>query len=319
MRINKKYIVLFSVLTVMMLVVIHSCKKDEPVPPNPYDDVDYGTTTDPTPPDPNSIVGIHNNIFKTRCAKSGCHDGNFEPDFRTVESSYATLVYHRIKKNSPDTAFMFRVVPYDTAKSVLHERLTNCCFVTQDDRMPQDIIGVPLQQNLIDNIVNWIMSGAKDMFGNVPTYPNTSPKILYYFATNSTYSLNYSADTNRMDSIFYNPFYAPNNTTMNLIFFVEDDSTSIANMQVNQLKISTKADDFTSPALVASYTATYVYLPPPQDVEFHLVSLNTATLPNSDTLFMRYYVNDGDHPDTEFPTTNLMFPYKTYWSFFVKP
>src|SRR5688572_4749554 len=139
--IKKKNIILLSCLALILLVIVHSCKKDDELPHNPYDDVNYGTTTSPTPPDPNSIVGIHNNIFHPRCAKSGCHDGNFEPDFRTVESSYATLVYHRIKKNSPDSAFTFRVVPYDTSKSVLHERLTNCCFVTQDDRMPQDIIG----------------------------------------------------------------------------------------------------------------------------------------------------------------------------------
>ena len=313
--IKRKYIILFSFLALAALVIIHSCKKDEELPPNPYDGVNYGGTTTPTPPDPNSIVGIHNNILFPRCAKSGCHDGHFEPDFRTVESSYATLVYHRIKKNSPDTAFTFRVVPYDTAKSVLHERLTNCCFVTQDDRMPQDIIGVPLQQNLINNIVNWIMGGAKDMFGNVPTYPNTSAKILFYYATDPTYTQNYGVDTNRMDSIYYNPFYVPNNTTLVLAFQTSDDSTAISNMQVNKLKISTKADDFSS---ALSYTANYVYINP--NLELHILQINTATLPNSDTLFMRYYINDGDHPlDTELPTTNLVFPYKTYWSFFVKP
>lgn len=316
---NKKYIIFLSVITLVALVIIHSCKK-EAAPPNPYDDVNYGGATPSTPPDPNSIVGIHNNIFKTRCSKSGCHDGNFEPDFRTVESSYATLVYHRIKKNSPDSAFTFRVVPYDTAKSVLHERITNCCFVTQDDRMPQDIIGPAgqLPQSQIQNIVNWIMAGAKDMFGNVPTYPNTSPKILYYYATDATYTANYGDANNRIDSIFYNPFYVPNSSTLNLAFFVEDDSTAIANMLLNQLQISTSPDDFSSP--VASYTATYVNLPPPQNLKFHLVSINTGTLPNSDTLFMRYFVNDGDHPtNTQFPTDNLVIQYKTYWSFFVKP
>ena len=244
MKLNKKNIILFSVLAVMVLVIIDSCKKD-PVPHNPYDDVNYGGTTAPTPPDPNSIVGIHANILKTRCAKSGCHDGNFEPDFRTVESSYATLVYHRIKKNSLDTAYTFRVVPYDTSKSVLYARLTRCNFASTSgcDRMPQDIIGVPLQQNLIDNISYWINHGAKDMFGNVPTYPNTAPKILYYYATDATYTLNFGADTNRIDSVFYNPFYVPNNSVLNLAFFVEDDSTSVPNMQVNTVKISTKMDD----------------------------------------------------------------------------
>lgn len=314
---HKKHILLFSALTLMVLVIIHSCKKDDELPPNPYDDVNYGTSTPPTPPDPNSIIGIHQNILFPRCAKSGCHDGNFEPDFRTVESSYATLVYHRLKKNSLDSSFTFRVVPYDTGMSVLYQRITKCNFASTSgcDRMPQDIIGVPLAQNLINNISTWIRNGAKDMFGSVASYPNTAPKILYYYATDSAYQKNYGDVNNRMDSIFYNPFFVPNNKILNLLFLVEDDSTAVASMQVNNLKISTKADDFSS---ALSYTATYIYVNP--TTEFHMVTLNTSSLPNSDTLFMRYYVNDGDQPtNSEMPTTNLIFPYKTYWSFFVKP
>lgn len=314
--INKKNILLFFVIASVLLVIIHSCKKDEPLPHNPYDDIIHNTVIPPIPPDPNSMVGIHTNILKTRCSKSGCHDGNFEPDFRTVESSYATLVYHRVKKNSPDTAFTFRVVPYDTARSVLHERLTNCCFVNQDDRMPQDIIGVPLPQAQINNIAHWIMGGAKDMFGNVSSYPNTQPKILYYYATNKLIGgINYGETNNRIDSVFYNPFYVPKDSMLYIAFLVEDDSTAIANLQVNTLKISTKPDDFSS---AFTYSASYFYVNP--NLQFHLATIHTGTLPKSDTLFMRYFVNDGDHiSNTQFPTDNLALPYKTYWSFFVKP
>jgi hypothetical protein len=181
--------------------------------------------------------------------------------------------------------------------------------------MPQDIIGTELPQSDINHIITWIMNGARDMFGNLPSYPNTAPKILYYYATDSVYKANFGDANNRMDSIYYNPFYVKNHSTLNLAFFVQDDSTAISAMQVNKLKISTKADDFSS---ALSYTGTYINVNP--STQFYLVTLNTGTLPNSDTLFMRYYVNDGQHPnDTEFPTTNLVFPYKTYWSFFVKP
>lgn len=312
-RQNKNIVLLASALFVLT-IAIYSCK-EEPLPPNPYDNVDYGSPTTQTPPDPNSIVGIHTNILKTRCSLPGCHDGHFEPDFRTVQSSYATLVWHYITKNSPDSAFTYRVKPYDTAKSVLYERITNCCFVNTNDIMPQDNIGIPLAKTQIENIANWIMNGAKDMFGNLPpAYPNSEPKILYYFATNSNYTANYGDANNRIDSVFYSPFYVPNNSTLNLAFFVDDDSTTTANMQVNKLKISLKPDDFTS---ATTYNATYFNVPPN---EFYLVSINTATLPNSDTLFMRYFVNDGDHAnDTEFPTNNLILPYKTFWSFYVKP
>ncbi len=314
---RKKPIVFLLIAVAMLMAVVHSCKKDETPPHNPYDDIIHDPIPVVIPPDPNSIVGIHATILKTECAKSGCHDGNFEPDFRTVESSYATLVYHKIKKNNAANSFVFRVVPKDTAKSVLHERLTNCCFVNQNDMMPQDIIGIPLPKAQIDNIVNWIMAGAKDMFGNLPSYPNTEPKILYYYATNKLAAggVNYGDTKNRIDSIFYNPFYVPSDSTLYLLFKVEDDSTAIANLQVNTLKISTKADDFSS---AISFPATYVYVNP--TTQFHLATINTGTLPKSDTLFMRYFVNDGDHANnTQFPTDNLVIQYKTYWSFFVKP
>src|SRR2546426_12312209 len=89
---------LILILFLFVLAFIHSCKKDKPT--NPYDGVNYNTDTTTSPsPDPNTIVGLHKNIFFPRCAKSGCHDGTFEPDYRTVQSTYATLVYQpTIKK-----------------------------------------------------------------------------------------------------------------------------------------------------------------------------------------------------------------------------
>jgi hypothetical protein len=314
MKKNKIPPIFFASIAIMLFFIsIHSCKKKEFEPPaNPYDSVDYGTPKTNTPPDPNSIAGIHANILKPRCAVPGCHDGNFEPDFRSVQSSFATLVYHPVKKNSPDSAFMFRVVPYNTAKSVLYERITNCCFVNQDDRMPQDNIGVPLQQDKIDNIANWIMGGAKDMFGQVPTYPNTEPRILYYVALDSVFQVELSATNNRIDSIPYNPFLLPSNKKVFVAVFLQDDSTSMQNMQVNQLKMSLDKDDFSSGW---SYTASYFTA---SGQEFFLANFNTSSFPKNQIIYMRYYVNDGDHANnTYFPTENLIDPYKTYWSFYV--
>src|SRR6188768_2497641 len=97
------------------LLFIFSCEKEKE-PGNPYDDVNYDTdtTTNPTV-DPNSIVGLHQNIFFPRCAKSGCHDGTFEPDYRTVMSTYSTLVYSPVVKPTVDSIsfFKLRVKPFD--------------------------------------------------------------------------------------------------------------------------------------------------------------------------------------------------------------
>ena len=87
---------------------------------------------------------------------------------RTPHSSFSTLVYHRINKNNLAQEFEYRVIPYDTANSVLWERITNCCFVNENDRMPQDNIGIAMPQEAIDQIGSWIMDGARDLSSNVP-------------------------------------------------------------------------------------------------------------------------------------------------------
>ena len=106
-------------VTLLSLVVI-GCKKedDTPLPANPFDNITYGTLPVEETPDPNSLVGIHSNILHPKCAVPGCHDGNFEPDFRTPQSSFATLVYHPIVKNNIAETFSTRVIPYNPTQSV---------------------------------------------------------------------------------------------------------------------------------------------------------------------------------------------------------
>src|SRR5688572_29120689 len=99
MNFMKRYSV--NVLAVMAMVVLFysSCSKDDEIPANPYDDINYDTdTTTEQNPDPYSITGLHKNIFNPKCNVPGCHDGTFEPDFRSVQSSYSTLVYQQVNK-----------------------------------------------------------------------------------------------------------------------------------------------------------------------------------------------------------------------------
>ena len=126
---------------VFLIAVVMSCSEDLGLD-NPYDGIDYGPG-DPKVEDldPFTITSLHRDIFQARCALPGCHDGRFEPDFRTVQSAYSTLVYHPIIKNNAENQFKYRVVPFDPDLSVLMERLSNCCFVNQDDGMPQTILG----------------------------------------------------------------------------------------------------------------------------------------------------------------------------------
>lgn len=287
-----------------------NCTEDN-LPINPYDDVDYG---DPTlvidTVSATSFVKLHRDILGPSCNVMGCHDGSFEPDFRTVESAYNTLVYHPIIKNNLDEEFTYRVVPGDTAKSVLHERLTNCCFVNTNDRMPQDNIGNSLPVADLDAVSAWILEGAKDITGAIPNEPNNLPNVEYFMVTNATYDSTYSE--NRIGGLFYNPFLMPNNEVVNFLLFVDDDKTFPENLLINNLQISEFQDDFSVAIDVPStlYVAQY---------EVWVALFNTAVLQSGKTYFMRYTINDGDNPtNTTYPNNQTSFVYKNMWSFTVQ-
>lgn len=113
-----------------------------------------------------SFMPIYFNIISTHCDVPACHDGNFEPNFSTLQSAYYTTVYHSVIKNTFDGEFDFRIQPYDTSRSLLIERLTNCCFSDVNDEMP--LLGQKLQQTQVDSIATWILSGAPDWRGKFP-------------------------------------------------------------------------------------------------------------------------------------------------------
>ena len=297
--------ILFIVAAVLF---VFSCEK---APDNPYESVNYDTDTTTTPvADPNSITGLHRNIFFPKCAKSGCHDGTFEPDYRTVMSTYSTLVYHPVIKTTVDSIsyFQLRVIPFNAGGSFLMERLTT----TTSDYMPSN--GNRLSSTDLDHIRNWINSGAKDENGNVPVAPNLPPLItglLAIDADSANQFIYYRVDSIRLDSIPYNPFVIHPNQNVYLIFGVEDDSTAYANLSTNQLKISYNKDDFSSAQVVnAAFNSI---------AQLWLVPISGNDYTPNDTVYFRYYVNDGDHVQpTEFPRDDYPFYYKSYCSFIVQ-
>lgn len=317
----KKKIVVCCFLISCLSLSLSSCwKESNPEPSNPYLQVKYLT-----PPilsdtlDPNSFVAIHRDILAPTCAQPGCHDGVFEPDFRSLESSYSTLVYAKIIKNNADSSFTFRVLPFDKLKSVLYERITNCCFVNQNDRMPQDNIGTPMASEKIERIGNWISGGAKDPFGNIPQYPNSEPKILYFYAVNSQFSP-LSNTENRIDSVFYNPFIVPANYAMNIAIAVEDDSTAVDQLSYNKLKMSYDPDNFSTSAPGYKEFQAYVFTYPGDGKKYFLANVNTNQFTSDRVVYFRFYTNDGDHAaNTEYPYSSLPLPYKTFFSFYIQP
>jgi len=304
-----------AILSILLFAI--ACEKDEVEPDNPFDKIDYGTgVTANDTLNPTSITGLHRNVFLPKCAVPGCHDGHFEPDFRSVQSSYSTLVYAPIVKNNDAGDFTYRVVPGDTALSVLHERVTNCCFVNADDRMPQDNIGTGLPQTDINNISSWILNGAQAANGSNPMRPDLQPVVALYITLNTTFNYEYSQLSNRVDSLIFNPFMLPDSVdSFYFVTFPEDDITPLADLQVNTLKVSANKDDFTN---AQSFQAVYFDIPGEQPV--WLVTVNASAFQVGQTYYMRYYVNDGQHTeDAEFPQNTSIDPYKTYWSFVVTP
>jgi hypothetical protein len=300
----------FLFFALIMSFIMMNCTEDD-FPINPYDGIDYGDTTlvvDTV--SSTSFVKLHRDVLGPSCNVMGCHDGSFEPDFRTVQSAYNTLVYHTIIKNNLAEDFTYRVVPGDTGLSVLHERLTNCCFVNTNDRMPQDNIGNALPEADLDAVAAWILEGAKDITGAIPNKPNNLPNVQYFLVMNATYDSTYSE--NRIGGLFYNPFLMPNNEQVNFIFRVKDDQTLARDMLLNQLSISEYSDDFSNAIMASAITFE-------QTNKVWLLSFNTAILQIGKTYFMRYTINDGDNPtNTTYPNNQTSFVYKNIWSFTVQ-
>lgn len=295
-----------SVFLISLLMVIHSCTKEDPDPANPYDSINYNTdTTGTQTPDPFSITGLHKNIFSTRCNVPGCHDGTFEPDFRTIQSSYSTLVYQRVTKvtvNNVDS-FIYRVIPFDTTNSFLHERITT----VTTDYMPSN--GNRLSQTEIQQINTWILNGAKDINGNIPVAPNNLPNITGYIAFDDAL-YQHRIDTVRYQQVSYNPFVVQQGDTIRIVFFVQDDSTAAQDLQLNQLKWSLDKDDFSGAQTVQ---AVYAGIFPVW------VATVNVTWPAGTQVYFRYYVRDNDNLATvEFPRNEQPIFYKWFYSFIVQ-
>lgn len=307
---------------------INSCKKEikriEPDhPANPYDGVDYGNNPDLIPIDTNSYLGLHKLIFTPKCGVPACHDGAFEPDFRTIEGSYNQLVYHNVIKNNATNSFTYRVVPNDTGNSWLHERITTGNTVL--GKMPlYDVLG----DWQIDAVENWILNGAKDIFGNSPTIPNYEPStggVLAYLNNFSGTRL----DTARDNVVA--PIKLPASSNIQLWFLLYDTDAS-GNfvpgwaLTHNKIKISEHPFDFSA---ATQYNLTVLPALTPQMLPipfaatgtapfYHSLIINTSSFTTGKTYYIRQYVKDASGVLTELPETGSPLYLSTYFSFIVQ-
>ncbi len=295
------------------------CKdKESTEPENPFASLNEAPVIPGDTVNASSFLGIHKNIFAVKCANPSCHDGSFEPDFRSVESTYNTLVYHPVIKQLDP--WNFRVMPFDTAKSWLWQRVNHERIISNGDtsggRMP--LYKDALSSAELSSISTWILNGARNVQGQVPTYPNQEPKVVAYGAFDPSFAIEYSKNENRIDSLAYNPFIVSSTDLIQILAVATDDSTAASAFQNCTLKFSLKRDDFSA---ATSLTCNYFEIPTPGETfKTWRATVNAANFPTDTTVYMRFYLNDGDHAtNTEFPLNESVFYYKTYWAFYIKP
>ncbi len=313
----KKYLLFLLIIPLLWA----SCTKD--LPPNPYAESNQGNdTTAAKTLDSSSIVGLHTLIFKPTCANSGCHDGTFEPDFRTIESSYNTLVYHPIIKNDPQGSYTYRVAPFNPDKSVLINRLT----VDIDGLsgiMPLAVdpgSDYPAKKGrYIAFVRKWISDGAPDMFGKLPSLGNREPQMRGVIGYDNSNQL---LERNPGNGSIKVPVGVPSIT---LWFAVDDDSTAPASLGYNKIKFSLFKDEFdTAPEESLQVSGSPLteddYFGEPAPYYHKITIQNTAQYgPSGTVVYFRIYVKDPQHDVTEIPENGSFDYIKKYFSFELIP
>ena len=302
-------------------------------PANPFDDIIYNEGMVPDMPvDSNTFVGLHTYIFSQSCNRPACHDGTFEPDFRTVMSAYNSLVLHPVFKNYTGTeALPYRVSPGNPDESMLYKRIT-IHDPPNFEIMPSS--GNPLPESSVALIKGWIQDGAKDIYGNDPVQSSIQP-FSYGLVANLPDFADVRIDTIR-GSVFSNPFLIPGgadqNVTLKFLYLEATpagDTILGSQLTYNKIKFSKNPFDFSDavelqmefnpfPELIESVFSEYYPIPLPYH---HSITFNPSDLGyvSGDLVFMRTYVQDSDHAEpTEIPQTDSQGVFLTYFSFIIE-
>ena len=325
---NNRYIAHYLTLGLVLSIVLYSCKKEinnieAETPMNPFDTIRYPGDSMGVPLDSTDFVGIHHYILSTTCAVPACHDGSFEPDFRTLQSAYNTLVYARVLKNNSNGDFTYRVNPGDAAGSWLHERITTDDAVL--GRMP---LYDTLSSREIELIRNWIDNGAKDIFGNSPV--QTAPQPTFFgvlaFVDDTTGARLETIRDTEVSSMHF-----PKNTTVDIWFGLFDQDLDgnflpANTFTYNKIKIANHLYDFTGAqeesmiVELLPYAGVVPFNPTVKAPYFHHYKINTSDYTAGEANYIRIYVKDADHSEpTEIPSSGTQVYLLTYFSFVVDP
>lgn len=311
--VKKNILITASAFLFFAVVFFTACKKDNYV--NPYDDPSLKPPTQN--PDlgslsPGNFAYLHYKIFKPTCANSGCHDGTFPPDFRTISSTYNTLVYQppikSILSASQTNPYKYRVWPSNADSSVLYKRLIFTDILAE--QMPLSASGDPFpywtghEAEYTQAVKSWINAGALDMFGNAPSLGNKQPQVTGLLGFNSG---SISGSFNRAGTQ-YPPLEVPAGVNIDIWFLISDDATPNSALSYNKVKVSRHMYDTTgAQTLPLNY---YTGSNPATGPDFsgagstftHYVTINTTGYTSGTIIYLRVYVDDNSQgAPTEIP------------------
>ena len=303
--------IIISISLITICIYLESCSK-EALPINQFGPNQQDTNKlDTNNYDPYSIFSIHKDVLKPTCANSGCHDGNFEPDFRTVESSYFGLINVTPIKSNVSGGFPFRVVPGDASKSMLLQRMTI------DLNGNSGIMPLALEpkstynqhkSEYLQRITKWINDGAKDLAGNLPTAPNFPPNIqgvVFIQGNNILARPGLYEAANATAGI---------NTTV--YFSLSDDKIDQSQLKNCTINVSANPDSFNVVNEKSLNAGPEKFM---NDLNGKLVKywynyeLQTSATISLDVLWIRITVTD-DVQTVQLPNENSMFPIKKYFA-----
>lgn len=308
----------YLILLCLFFAGVQSCKEGEADiknpfetqnPPDGHDQVDG----EDAEVDPNTIEGLHKNIFRYNCANSGCHDGNFEPDFRTVESSYNTMVNQPIIKNDELNPLASRVVPGKADMSMLVKRL-KVDLNGNSGIMP--LVVEPgsdwndKKEEYIQNIENWINNGALDQDSVARGDVDFPPQLHGMCAVVGGNTIARSRG--------YNPLIIPAGATSAEIWFAfKDDFTDLSAMSGLESNYSIHFESFDSLGWGnLSYQSTPITANGffEEDVDHHFkLTIDLTTWNPDDVIWIRTKINDGKNA-IELPNDDSHFNTKSYCS-----
>ena len=304
-----------SIWWMVCLWAIISCNQDQEPPDNPFDGqiVNQDTVSiEIINPEPASIAGIYQNVLKPTCANSGCHDGTFEPDYRTLHSAYNTLVNQEPIKN--DGNYTYRVMPYNASKSVLMARLKGWLNPSMPIQIEPDSDWPQKKDQYIRDIETWINSGAPDLMGNVRTVNYPAPELVGAGADLGGQWMNRSGETGFL-------IMPKDATGVRFYFAFQHQDLPPDQFGYNKIAFSGNANSFDG----AVQQDLHILVTPRYERGFygnivaytHYMDIDPSVVfdLNQAQWYFRVYVQDTHNPVTEIPTDNGIFYIKSYMSF----